>query len=598
MEKKEIQQLFLIKSPRYIYFYSFIIGILTGLVTIVFSYLLAYADLFTYGTLIGLHQTPPAGEVHFSPSGHHEFKRWMFFILPAIGGFISGCLTYYLSKESAGGGIDYVINTFHHKDGKVNWKVPIIKILASIATLATGGSGGKEGPMAQIGGGIGSLFGSMVKAGARAKRTLLLTGAAGGLGAIFRAPLGGALTAVEMIYTDDMESDAVIPCFISSVTAYLLYTYVAGSSAMFAIKVDPDVNLSEFSFYVFLGFLCYLSGKLFILLFNQIKEIFGKIKIHAILKPTLGGLIVGCVGYFVPDVVGQGGGFLQSLLNNEADFLKNSSFLLVVFTFLGYAVLKGITTSLTIGTGGSAGLLIPSLFIGGTLGGFVGIFAKEFLTNVDVHLTSFMLVGMGGFYSAIARAPIAGMVMICEMIGSYVLLPPLIVVSMIAYILAHKYAIYKGQYENRFKSPAHEWDMKTEILDSLPIQNIRSQLKTDAIVSNNKHLQDIQKDAYKIGESDFIVVNHKKEYMGVASLRKTALIDDESYNLIIVEDVLDASVPSIDLNQSVGKVFNIMLDSEVDKVAVVENGIVVGYVRFIDILKNYKLSSHFRQRKK
>ncbi|MCB1192349.1 MAG: chloride channel protein [Leptospiraceae bacterium] len=598
MDKNDIHQLFTIKSPRYIYLYSFIIGIITGLVTVLFSYMLAWADLFTFGTLIGLHQTPPAGEVHFVPTGHHEYKRWVFFFLPALGGLLSGFLTHYFSKESAGGGIDFVINTFHHKDGEVNYKVPIIKILASIATLSTGGSGGKEGPMAQIGGAIGSLFATLVGAGARAKRTLLITGAAGGLGAIFRAPLGGALTAVEMMYTDDMESDAVIPCFISSVTAYLLYTYFTGGGAVFHIKVSPDVNLSEFLFYVFLGFLCFLSGKIFILLFNKVKEVSASLKIHPVLKPALGGFIVGCIGFFLPDVVGQGGGFLQSLLNNEASFLQNDSVWMIALIFLGFGVLKGITTSLTIGSGGSAGLLIPSLFIGGSLGGFVGILAKGFLINVDVHITSFMLVGMGGFYSGIARAPIAGMIMICEMIGSYVLLPPLIIVSMIAYILSHKYAIYKGQYENRFKSPAHEWDMKAEILDSLTINSIRSQLKSNAIVTNDKHLQDVQKDAYKIGESDFVVVNEKKQYLGIISLRKTALIEDESYHLIIVEDVLDSSVPSIHLGQSVGKVFNIMLDSDVDKVAVIENDVVIGYVRFTDILQYYKLSSHYRDARK
>lgn len=122
-------------------------------------------------------------------------------------------------------------------------KIPLYKSVATIFTLSTGGSGGKEGPISQIGAGLGVLMANLGGAGARSRRTLMLAGTAAGLGAAFKTPLGGALTAVEMVYKKDIESDALIPAFISSVTAYLIFISYAG--------IKPIMDISEKSYFHF-----------------------------------------------------------------------------------------------------------------------------------------------------------------------------------------------------------------------------------------------------------------------------------------------------------------------------------------------------------
>ncbi len=141
-----------------------------------------------------------------------------------------------------------MIDSLHNLEGKLNPVVSLIKSIATVFTLASGGSGGKEGPISQIGAGFGSLLATLLKAGPRARRTLLLAGTAGGLGAIFHAPLGGALTSVEMIYREDIESDSLIPCIISSVSAYLVYSALNGFNTVYR------VTNTEFSRYTDLIF--------------------------------------------------------------------------------------------------------------------------------------------------------------------------------------------------------------------------------------------------------------------------------------------------------------------------------------------------------
>ncbi|MBW2495328.1 MAG: chloride channel protein, partial [Deltaproteobacteria bacterium] len=155
-------------------------------------------------------------------------RRWLLLLLPVAGGLISGLLVKTFAPEAEGTGTDGYIDAFHNKAGSMRRRVPLVKSLATLATISSGGSAGKEGPIAQIGAGIGSAVGRYLKMGARARRTMMVAGAAGGLGAIFRAPLGGALTAVEVLYKEDLETDALMPAILSSVTAYTLFCSVNG----------------------------------------------------------------------------------------------------------------------------------------------------------------------------------------------------------------------------------------------------------------------------------------------------------------------------------------------------------------------------------
>lgn len=586
----KFENAFKIKGQLSIYNLSVITGIIAGLFAMVFSWLLHFAETWVESLFI---HTPFNGTILNKAdfSFHHIQNSLFILLLPAFGGLITGLITHYFCKDAIGTGADEMIGAFHNNDGKISTRVPIIKGIATIFTLSSGGSGGKEGPLALIGSGIGVWVAKIGNAGARARRTLLLAGSAAGLGAVFKAPLGGALTAAEMVYKEDIESDALIPCFLSSVVAYLVYTYYTGTDVFMNVKDIAPLELPELFFYVILGILCFLFGFLFIKGFRDTKVFINRIKIHPVLKPAIGGLLVGAICLVFFEAGGTGSDYLESVYNGFTPNFFSSRFSpwWMVLSFLAIALLKIVTSTLTIGSGGSAGIFGPSLFIGGMLGAAVGIAAKLILTGTNVHVGSYVVVGMGAFYAGVANAPVAGIVMICEMTGSYMLLPPLIIVSIFTFILSKQISFYRNQVENRFKSPAHHWDMRFDVIDSVKIEEMKSQLRHLAEIKVSQNLHDLIAVSQRIHASDFIVFNENGEYEGMISLRKIDQSSEEGrwafdHNL---SRLVNKNIPSVDSYERLSKALKVIMQYDFDKVAVTKNGNYLGYVRSRDIFNSY-----------
>lgn len=579
-----------IKDAKSIYFWSLVTGIVAGLGAVLFSYALAYCEHLVFEHLMGVQRSQSAGEIHFDGSGVSSLNRWFVLLIPAIGGLLAGYVTHRFCGEAIGTGTDAMINAFHNNEGRISGRVPLFKAVATIFTLSSGGSAGKEGPVSQIGAGFGSTLARLLGAGARARRTMLLVGMAGGLGAIFRAPLGGAITAVETVYTEDIESDSLVPAIISSVTAYLTITMIMGPGTVFRVN---DVSLNDYRqivIYVLLGLLCTALGWLFTRTFHRMQDFFVGIRIHPILKPAIGGLAVGMIGLFFPEILGSGFGPVQEAISGEMGNLHGSDLSLAWF-FLSIAGLKMIATSLTVASGGSGGVFGPSLFIGGMIGGFVGALSAHLFPMLSISIPAFVLVGMGSFYGGVASAPIAGMIMVCDMIGSYALLPPLMIVSIISVTLSSRWSIYRGQVLNRFKSPAHFWDMNFESLENMPIEKSFHSYRNIALVHNSILLANLESLSVRVQASDFVVTDENGHYEGMISLRKVRLLDEYSHirNLITVGDSTDGSVPCLTPHDSLGQALRIISEREIDKVAIVDDEKkVMGYLRYIDIMSAYR----------
>lgn len=595
--KARIRSILGVRGPKSLYVYAILIGIMSGLGAFAIAYGLSNAEYLVQTLWMGWNKSHPAGE----PSLGHStslFHREYLLFLPAIGGLLTGCITYFLCRDAQGTGTDAMIKAFHYNEGKISGKVPFYKAITTIITLTTGGSAGKEGPTAQIGAGIGSSIGKFLGVGARARRTLLLAGTAGGLGAIFRAPFGGALTAVEVVYKEDIESDSLVPCIISSVSAYLVFTGIVGSGAVFRVANVGLKSYYELIYYFFLGILCYGVGYIFVKLFNGIESYFTKWNIHPILKPAIGGMIIGPFVYLIPELTGTGFGLLQEVIDGKQIPNWNSNVELATF-FLTVAFLKIITTSFTIGSGGSGGVFGPSLFIGGMLGGFVGCVGRILAPEMDFYIPSFVLVGMGAFFAGVAKAPVAGMVMVCDMIGSNALLPPLMIVSVITGILSNRFSIYKGQVVNRFHSPSHHWDMNQDIMERMLISEVFKEFRKLAIVKGSTLLKNLDNLSSKIQASDFIVIDEENKYKGTISLRKHRLTDEYENlvdNLITIDDVSE-STPTVTVHDSLGKALKCIVDYDIDKVAVLDsNNSVLGYLRYIDLFRMYheEIKNHSR----
>jgi CIC family chloride channel protein len=388
-----------------------------------------------------------------------------------------------------------------------------------------------------------------------------------------------------MVYRHDIESDALIPCFISSVTAYLIYIGYAGAESAFHITTPQAFHANEIVFYLLLGGLCFAFGYLLIKGFKDTRTFFDKIRVPKWLKPAIGGLLTGAIAIFFFSISGTGNDYLSYVINGHfPDYFPIEGAIAVVLSCLAIAFLKIVASTLTIGSGGSAGIFGPSLFIGAMLGAAVGTFAQLILPNQQVSIASFMVIGMGAFYAGVAQAPVAGIVMIIEMSGNYSLLPPIIIVSVFTFLLSRKISFYKNQVDNRFKSPAHSYNMRNDVLEGTSLNDFFPEFRVLATANKNWTLADLLNNSFETHASDFAVVDDDWNYLGMISLRNV-VVNKQDRNHTIINYV--EKVPAVNSDESMSKALNIILEHDIDKVAVIEGDKYVGYVRYRDIFEAY-----------
>ena len=547
-------------APRWVLL-GVMVGVVSGLGAAGFFYSLEWVTHFAFDTLAHAPMTAPAGEelIHPTHSGENPIK-WIFFILPVIGGIISGILVYTWAPEAEGHGTDAMIDSFHNKRGVIRGRVPFIKSLATIATLGLGGSAGREGPIAQIGAGFGSWLATKFGLSAKDRRIMLLAGTAGGLGAIFRSPLGGAITAIEVLYSEDFESEAMIPCIISSVTGYAIFASIFGYGKIFEIPGFSWTNPVELFFYIALGLLCVPVGKFYVWFFYMNRDkIFRKIRIPQFilsifskkkagskepankfprfLIPAIGGVGVGLVGLLVPESYGSGWGTIQQALSGTGQFSQVGY--AAMFSMLIIIGAKILTTSFTIGSGGSGGVFGPTLFIGGMLGGLVGMSVEMLFPGLLPNHATFVLVGMGGFFAGVANAPIGALLMCCEMTGGYDLLVPLLLVSGIAILFSRKWSIYEKQVKDKFSSPAHLGDLTIDVLENMSVKDAYITDEGMEILPNNMRFGDFRKHLIESTESFFPIKDYQGKITGIVTVKdsRQGIFEQGLDDLVVLSDI-------------------------------------------------------------
>ena len=424
-----------------------VIGCVTGLVAVAFH--------FGLGTAIEWVRKPWTLGV---------LPWWSFAAVPAVGGLIVGLFIHKVAKapETAGQGTDRMIYSFHHQGGNVRARVAPVKFLASIVTLSTGGSAGYEGPISQIGSSIASTICKFFKMPRMMRGQFLLAGTAAGLGAIFKAPLAGALTSVEMLYREDFESNAFATSIISSVVSFAVYvTFVGTSPLIGGVPVFPFTGGVDLFACAMLGILCFPFSYLYVRCYYASERRFNKWAVPAWIKPAVGGAFVSLLVLAFPEVSGGGFEFIDNLMAGLVPHTLGGVLLL-----LGIAIAKIVATALTVGSGGSGGVFGPSLFIGGVVGAMFAGICELVLPGFIRMPEMFILVGMASFFAGATKAPIAGVVMVCEMTGSYSLLPGLLIAAVMHMAFSRNWSIYKSQVLNKFASPAHRRDMDREIIQA------------------------------------------------------------------------------------------------------------------------------------
>ena len=539
---------------------SIAVGVVAGVGAVAFDHLLTLALEALH--LITGYMEPGRGAASNLATQITAKHSYWFLVIPALGGLASGILVYTLAPEAEGHGTDAMIEAFHQKGGQIRKRVPIVKIIASALTIGSGGSAGKEGPIAQIGSGFGAFLSSTLKLKPRDQRILVLAGAAGGIGAIFQAPLGAALFAPEVLYREEeFEYEGILPCIISSIVAHSLYSEVFGRRALFYPgKVEFSLT-SELVPYALFGVLCALVGFLYVRVFYGLRDkFFLPLRINRMLKPAVGGLMLGVISFLSPAILDGGYGWIQMAMEGK----------ILWYVMLLLVFLKILATSCTISSGGSGGVFGPSVFIGAMLGGAFGFLGHKLAPGWVIHPNSFMLVGMGGFFAGVAKVPIASIIMACEMSSSYTLLVPLMLVSSISYLLLRKVSLYEKQLTSRLASPAHVTEFSRGLLERIYVHEA-TKMREVCRIPEEMPFGEMVKIMVNSREIYFPVVDRNGKMSGILSINdiREFMFEDSINHLIVARDVATPNVARVLWNDTLQQALDKMAVLNVDELPVV-----------------------------
>ncbi len=505
-------------------------------------------------------------------------RPWYFTLLiPALGGLIISPIIYYGAREAKGHGVPEIMESLIFRGGQIRNRVVAIKALASSICIGSGGSVGREGPIVQISSSLASSLGKLFRIRERGMRTLVAAGAAAGIGGTFNAPIAGALFAVEILL-GEFGVFSFSPIIIASVISTLTSRMITGDFSAFTVPKYTLISVWEIGPYILLGLVSGLVAILFIKTLYFFEDKFEKIPVHPLVKPVLGGLLIGAIGLALPQIFGVGYDSIDACLQNRVGLWLA---LLLIF-------MKIIGTSLTLGSGGSGGIFAPSLFLGAMTGNFLGSVFHNLFPNSISSPGAFSLVGMGAVVAAGTHAPITAIIIIFELTNDYKIILPLMLSSIIASLLTagiHKESIYTMKLKRRgifFKE-----GREVNILRSLPVKDFISQ--DYHVFLNTEHAGNIIDQAISGKHHCYQIIDSKTNYVGCLSLNqlKTSVLQKELLDSLVIAQDLAVSDISLDIEDNLERAMEIFGREDVGEIAVLKDKKFIGVVKRKDAIEAY-----------
>lgn len=527
---------------------------------------------------------------------------WMLVVIPALGGLIVGLLRWK-TKDGVRSGTGGAIESFHNERGTYPrgslWK----KFVTSTVTLGSGGSAGREGPIALMGSIIGSWLANKFNLTVRERRILLASGIAAGVGGMFRAPLAGGIMASEILYSDaEFEPDVLVPSMLASVTSYCVFCLNFGWGSLFG-KVAADytfTNPLELFPLTALGLALAVAGYVMIRCHRLVTRLWNKIPLPV--RPMTGMGLAGLIAisvYYLSGMLGGGGPNPMMFAVMGDGYAALNAVLQgggVWWVLLLLAGSKILTSTLTVGSGGAGGMFAPSMVIGGAVGAATGllfyqVLPTDFLPQGMVpsegaalaSITAvFALVGMAGFWTGVAKAPVSAVLIVSELTGSYHLLLPAMWTCAITFILARRFRLFEPQVATRKDSSAHLGDFQVNVLKEMKVSDIIDNLKHFETVDESTSLQQIL--AMKSSRQAYYpVVDRNGRFAGIFSLNDVrAVLDEvEVWQLLVATDIAHHEVLTVHPSETLAEVAGKFAETSYDELPVVaddDEGKLVGMI--------------------
>ncbi len=545
---------------------AIVIGIVAGLGAIVFDLIINFISVLALNDLADTTIPSTSGDresplnVIVRSIGHPVLLP----LIIATGCGLSGLLVSKLAPETGGGGNDSVIESYHFEAGRMRGRVPFVKMIASALTIGAGGSAGREGPAAQISAGFGSIIGGLMRLNTNERRRCVLIGMGAGIGAIFRAPLGGAVLAAEMLYREDIESDALIPALIASISSYTVFSAYGGFDPLFGsqtnVVFDDAIQLFHFAA---LGVLAGIVGLLYIRSFYWTDRFFKRVPARLPVKTAVAGFLVGLIALAVPQTLETGYGWVQMVIDRE--FADIALWVLLLLPFL-----KILTTSLTVGSGASGGLFGPGIFIGAMLGAAYWRLFKNALPGMPSDPASITIISMIALIGAVTHAPLAAMLMIAEMTRNLSLLAPAMIAVGIASSIVGPHTLFQNQLPGKSDSPVHRHRYAFPLLSTLVAGEAMQSAIT--ILRPGQSVAEAEGILHLNGLTGAPVIGDGDELVGVLTARDIASEPEQERSSMYVIDLMSEPRTHYERSSPLDDIFDSMATENLGWIPIVEQG--------------------------
>jgi CIC family chloride channel protein len=362
-----------------------------------------------------------------------QLGGWRLLLLPLIpmsGMVLLIPLSLLFPGEVNGYGFTQFLRKVNLEGGYIKARTIFLKLISTTLTIGTGNSAGVEGPIAAIGGAIGSQVGQISRVSGARMKIYIAAGCAGGIAGIFNAPLAGIFFASEIVLLGTFEISSFSALVIASAISTVVTRAWYGENPAFSIPAYHLVNpLVELPLYTLMAVITGLIAVFYIHIFYFIRDRYQALPIHPQLKPLTGAFIIGCIGMAFPQIMGNGYPFIESILNGSE----------TLPILLALIFLKIIATAITLGSGGAGGVFAPALFIGAMIGGAFGHLANMLLPAMTATPGAYATVGIGAFLAASTHAPMTAIFLLFEMTGNYMIIVPIMLTSIIGTVVAKKF---------------------------------------------------------------------------------------------------------------------------------------------------------------
>jgi CIC family chloride channel protein len=567
---------------------SVAIGIVAGLGALALILGIEFFTKLFLGTIVGYTPPLPGGEGSVSSRVSIE-RPWLIPVCTTLGGLVSGLIVARFAPEAKGVGTDAAIGEFHKGHALIRTRIPLVKLLASAITIGSGGTSGREGPIAQIGAGLGTQIGKVFKLTERERRIALAAGLGAGIAAIFKAPLAGAILSGEVFYKHDFEAEAMLPGFIASTVSYSIVGFAVGWQPIFTSGVNPVgyTHPQNLILYTILGVACAAFAHLLFKVFFTVRDVFERLSIPFFIKPAIGGLATGVVGMYVPSVLGVGYGWAQFALDQNYQLFPVAVMFLAIFAEI-------LAMSLTLGSGGSGGIFGPCVVTGTLIGATFGYYVQQTFPGAGINPSSFAIVGMMAFFGAAAKSPLAVIVMIAEMTGGYGLLAPSMIAVLVAYLLSGNSSVFYNQVDSVEDSPAH-----FEEYETLGLKRV---MVSEAMTRNVHQINPtanllVAQDLMEMDQTGGLPVVSDGRLIGMITRTDILKVEPSKRNEKSVSDVMAKELATAYQDEDLFSALTRMITKGVGRLPVVahdEHHMLIGIITRTDIahaIKNHRLSS-------